>query len=362
MRVRRRSIPRGSVRRATALWWPRRSPTWGAANSASHPAGSPGAARASRRGGRPPTSRYSSVPSWTPPSRFGRRSAVTWPASSPPSARTPRGDLPRPPPLPRSPGMTSYITGRIERMPASITTLDEAADAVLELSRSGRDELVVTPNTDHFVRWKHSGAFRRYYGRASLVVLDGTPLVWLARWYGHRSASRVTGIDLFTEVCRRAALEGAPVALIGGRPGVGDRAAAELQHRFPGLQLPVVVAPEPDELADDAYLARLSATLRAAEVRIVALCLGSPKQEEVRERLLEVGGTGAVCLGVGAAIDFLAGEIPRAPLLVQRLGLEWAHRLSREPGRLWRRYLGDALRVLPSVVAALRYRLRHASR
>ncbi|PPF41255.1 MULTISPECIES: WecB/TagA/CpsF family glycosyltransferase [unclassified Rathayibacter] len=258
--------------------------------------------------------------------------------------------------------MTSYITGRIERMPASITTLDEAAEAVLELSRSGRDELVVTPNTDHFVRWKHSGEFRRYYGRASLVVLDGAPLVWLARSYGHRTASRVTGIDLFTEVCRRAALEGAPVALIGGRPGVGDRAAAELQQRFAGLQVPVVVSPEPAELADDAYLARLSSTLRTADVRIVALCLGSPKQEEVRERLLVVGGTGAVCLGVGAAVDFLAGEIPRAPLVVQRLGLEWAHRLSREPGRLWRRYLGDAVRVLPSVVAALRYRVRRAVR
>ncbi|MBF4461888.1 MULTISPECIES: WecB/TagA/CpsF family glycosyltransferase [unclassified Rathayibacter] len=252
--------------------------------------------------------------------------------------------------------MTSYITGRIERMPASITSLDDAAHAVLELARTGRDELVVTPNTDHFVRWKHSEAFRRYYGRASLVVLDGTPLVWLARWYGYATASRVTGIDLFTEVCRRAALEQLPIAIVGGAPGIADRAAAELARRFPGLRVPVVSSPGPAELADEAALAQLAASLRAADVRIVALCLGSPKQEEVRERLLAVGGTGAVCLGVGAAVDFLAGEIPRAPLLLQRLGLEWTYRLAQEPGRLWRRYLGDALLVLPSVVTALRYR------
>ncbi|KZX21125.1 WecB/TagA/CpsF family glycosyltransferase [Rathayibacter tanaceti] len=221
---------------------------------------------------------------------------------------------------------------------------------------------MVTPNTDHFVRWKQSGEFRRYYGRASLVVLDGTPLVWIARWYGHRTASRVTGIDLFTEVCRRAALEDLPVAIVGGRPGVADRAAAELMRRFPGLRVPISVAPEPADLADDQYLASLSSTLREADVRIVALCLGSPKQEEVRERLLTVGGTGAVCLGVGAAVDFLAGEVSRAPLFLQRLGLEWVHRLTREPGRLWRRYLVDAVHVLPSVVAALRHRVRHASR
>lgn len=277
-------------------------------------------------------------------------SGTTVPGGAPP--RVPRGEV----------RGSSYITARIERMPASITTLPEAADAVIELARTGREELVVTPNTDHFVRWKRSDSFRRYYGRASLVVLDGAPLVWLAHLYGYSAASRVTGIDLFTEVCARAASADLAVALVGGRPGVGERAAVNLQTRFPGLRVPVVVSPSAADLEDDRYLSSLSTRLRSADVRIVALCLGSPKQEEVRERLLGAGGTGAVCLGVGAAVDFLAGEIPRAPLAVRRVGAEWVFRLLQEPGRLWRRYLSDAVHVLPSVVTALTYRSRRASR
>ncbi|MBO0982868.1 WecB/TagA/CpsF family glycosyltransferase [Rathayibacter sp. SD072] len=253
--------------------------------------------------------------------------------------------------------MTSYITGRLEWMPASITSLDQAADAVLELARGGRDELVVTPNTDHFVRWKHSEAFRRHYGRAALVVLDGAPLVWLARGYGHSDATRVTGIDLFTEVCRRAAVEGLALAIIGGREGVAARAADALRQRFPGIVIRLAEGPSSSDLDDPAYLAALAARLRAEGVQILALCLGSPKQEEVQAALLRAGGSGAVSLGVGAAVDFLAGTAVRAPMILQKLGLEWLHRLVSEPRRLGRRYATDAILIAPSLIALARFRI-----
>jgi N-acetylglucosaminyldiphosphoundecaprenol N-acetyl-beta-D-mannosaminyltransferase len=173
--------------------------------------------------------------------------------------------------------------------------------------------------------------------RAAVTVPDGVPLVWALRALGHRDASRVYGPDLMAAYCARAAHTGTPMYLYGGR---SEEAREQLEdalcERFPGLRIAGGWSPpfrELSEIERDEVAARINST--GAEV--VWVGTGQPKQEkwmaEMRDRL-----DAPVLVGVGAAFDFHAGLVSQAPPWMQRHGLEWIYRLSREPRRLWRRY------------------------
>ncbi len=236
-------------------------------------------------------------------------------------------------------------------------TLEEAADSVVDLARGPQAALVVTPNSDHFLRWQRSAAFRSLYEGAALVLPDGFPLPLMARFEGHSGATRLTGSDLFMSAMDRAATEGVPVAIIGGKDGVAEAAAARLSLSRPGLRFFLLDSPSPAQLADDTYVRGLADRLAAEPDKIVALCLGSPKQEQLYHQLARFAELQGCFLGVGAAVDFAAGTVRRAPAAIQTLGLEWLFRLVQEPRRLWRRYLLDNTRILPYVVRSAAYGL-----
>jgi len=240
-------------------------------------------------------------------------------------------------------------------MPVDQIRLEDAVERVLRLSE-GPAALVVTPNTDHFLRWRRDAAFRDLYAQAELAVLDGKPLVWLARLLGI-STDRVTGVDLFTGVCEAAAQRGTPVVIVGGGTGVADQAAARLRTRFKCLRVSAAPAPTAEELDDPDWLDRTAALLAGYPEKVVAICLGSPKQEQLFSRLGSAAGNGAY-LGVGAAADFISGRIQRAPTWMQRLGFEWLYRLWKEPRRLWRRYLVDDVRIARYFACAVARRVR----
>ena len=178
---------------------------------------------------------------------------------------------------------------------------------------------------------------------ASLVVADGMPLVWASRLL-RRPAARAGDRrlpDLHAERAAAAA-SGKSVYLLGGEPGVPERAAGELARRFPGLLVAGVDAPPVGFDRQAGELAAVRAKLDEARPDIVFVGLGFPKQERVIAALAP-GLPAAWFIGCGAAIPFAAGTLPRAPHWMQRLGLEWAYRLASEPRRLFRRYLVDDL-------------------
>ncbi len=172
---------------------------------------------------------------------------------------------------------------------------------------------------------------------ATLAVPDGQPLVWALRALGHRRATRVYGPDLMAAFCARAAERGIPIYLYGGRtPEALALLQARLRERFPGLDIAGGYSPPFRALTaaeEDEIVARIDASGAA----VVWVGTGQPKQEKwmhrMRPRL-----AAPLLVGVGAAFDFHAGLVPQAPSWMQRSGLEWAYRLSREPRRLWRRY------------------------
>jgi N-acetylglucosaminyldiphosphoundecaprenol N-acetyl-beta-D-mannosaminyltransferase len=201
----------------------------------------------------------------------------------------------------------------------------------------GRGGWVVTPNIDICRRIGKDPAARDLVRGASLVVADGMPLVWAARLYGDPLPERVTGASLIFTLSAAAAAGGWSVYLLGGEPGVPERAAAELARRYPGLKVAGTDAPPPGF-----DVAEVSQRLAAARPDIVFVGLGFPKQERVIAAVAP-DLPGAWFIGCGAAIPFAAGALPRAPRWMQQTGLEWAHRLLSEPRRLFRRYLIDDL-------------------
>ncbi len=173
---------------------------------------------------------------------------------------------------------------------------------------------------------------------ASLAVPDGQPLVWALHALGHARATRIYGPDLMANYCARAARNGTPIYLYGGRHD--DRArellARRLRERFPGLAIAGSSSP-PFRALSAAEDEREIELINSSGAAVVWVGTGQPKQErwmhEMRARL-----NPPLLVGVGAAFDFHAGLVKQAPPWMQRNGLEWSYRLSREPRRLWRRY------------------------
>jgi exopolysaccharide biosynthesis WecB/TagA/CpsF family protein len=216
-------------------------------------------------------------------------------------------------------------------------TFEAAVDRIMAFAKSQGPHLVVTPNVDHIVRLQSDDEFSRVYAEAALRLADGAPIVLMSRLTGRSLAARVTGADLLPAVCRRAAECGLSVFVLGGAPDVLLKGMAQLAKSSPGLRIQGY-SPELGFEQNPIRSAEVAGHVRESGADIVFCCLGSPKGEKWSASTLYEVGAG-VTLSVGAAIDFAAGARQRAPVIMQRLCLEWLYRLLQEPRRLAHRYL-----------------------
>ena len=240
-------------------------------------------------------------------------------------------------------------------------TMEQALERIRRLLEDGKGRhYVVTPNVDHVVRLYKDAAFRQVYAGAALVIPDGMPLIWASRPLGRPLRARVTGADLLPSVCALAAKTGKTVFLFGAPPGVAERAARNLQARYPGLKIAGTYSP-PMGFERHSTENRIAiAHINRAQPDILAIGLGAPKQElwiAQHHKLLNFG----VALCIGAAIDFAAGALERAPQWMQDSGFEWLWRLIQDPKRLWKRYLVDDM-AFARIVAREWWRLRIRAR
>lgn len=228
-------------------------------------------------------------------------------------------------------------------MSVDVLRAQEAAERILTwFAESTIGRVVVTPNLDHAVQFRTHAGLRRAYAKAALVLADGAPLVWASRLGGDlRLPERVTGSDLTPTLLRLGASRGVTVFLLGAGPGVGERARAEILRRWPGIQVLGVESPPFGFEKDPEYCQALAARIAAVGPQLLIVGLGAPKQELWATEYADQLGA-KVILCVGATIDFLAGEVVRAPLWMQKCGLEWLYRASTDPARLVPRYARNA--------------------
>lgn len=223
-------------------------------------------------------------------------------------------------------------------------SIDAAIDAMKAGAVGEEAVLVATINVDHVVELEANERFEAFYARADIVVVDGAPIVALARVLGARGLSRITGADLLPALIAQVAQTSGRVVIVGGRDTVRDEAVAAFRAQYPGIDLagisfPLISSPD-DERSRDVI-----DEIRATQPQFVFVSLGSPKQELWLSRWASELPAG-VYVGVGAAVDFAAGTSRRAPRWIQTVGAEWLWRLAQEPRRLAGRYLGRGPRFL----------------
>jgi N-acetylglucosaminyldiphosphoundecaprenol N-acetyl-beta-D-mannosaminyltransferase len=238
----------------------------------------------------------------------------------------------------------------------------QTIEHVLTGVTAGRGGWVCPANLDVLRRWRESADVRALISGADLVVADGMPLIWAGELQGSPLPQRVAGSTLILSLSAAAAAAGASVFLLGGNPGTADGAARNLAARDPQLRVAGTLCPPRGFEQDAAWLDRIEKALRDTSPDIVFVGLGFPKQERLIVRLRERMPT-TWFVSCGISFSFVAGEIQRAPVLVQRLGLEWFHRLVQEPERLFRRYLLQGVPFLTELLwSVIRIRVRQAGR
>ena len=193
---------------------------------------------------------------------------------------------------------------------------------------------IATVNPEFVMAAQSDAEFRHVLSEADLCLPDGVGLLYAARRTGRRLPERVPGSELVYRLAERAAARGWPLFLLGAAPGVAEEAAEVLCGLYPGLLVAGTYAGSPDPAENEAIVRRVNDSGAA----LLLVAYGAPKQDKWIARNREGLPAVRLAIGVGGSLDFITGRAVRAPRWMQRLGLEWLHRLIREPWR-WRRMM-----------------------
>lgn len=212
----------------------------------------------------------------------------------------------------------------------------DALQRIHEWALEHRSRYVCICNAHSVITFGHDVAFARAVAGADMATPDGAPVAWMLRKLGHAGQERINGPDLMWRYCIEAARHGEAVYLYGSTPTTLVALEQRLHAALPGLVIAGRRSPPFRPLTAEEDEADVAA-INASGAGVVWVSLGCPKQE--LWMAAHAGRVHAVMVGVGAAFDFHAGTVARAPNWMRRNGLEWLHRLASEPRRLWRRYL-----------------------
>lgn len=219
----------------------------------------------------------------------------------------------------------------------------EMSDIIVKVDsyiKERRFSYIVTPNADHIVKLQRDPEFGKIYGEAALVLADGMPLLWAARFLGTPLKEKISGSDLFPRLCGLAAEIGYKLFFLGGRKGAAVKAAEVLRNKSPAIKIVGCYSPPLGFENDPKENGKIIKMIRDAKPDILFVGLGAPKQEKWIYRYKGEYQV-PVSVGVGASFEFTSGMVKRAPRWMQKRGLEWFWRLMMEPGKLWKRYLID---------------------
>lgn len=228
------------------------------------------------------------------------------------------------------------MRARVLGAPIDAVNWLRCVDTIVAWASRHESRYVCMCNVHSVVTARLDPTFRRVVSGADIAAPDGAPVAWRLRRMGHHDQERIDGPDLMWRCCVRAAGGGLSVFLYGGTPETLAKLRARLARELPALKHAGWYAPpfRPLTEEEDEEAVRM---INGSGAHIVFVALGCPKQEAWmaahRDRVR------GVMIGVGAAFDYHAGVIARAPRWMRDAGLEWLHRLLSEPRRLWRRYL-----------------------
>ncbi len=228
------------------------------------------------------------------------------------------------------------MTERITLMGCQVDNLsmEETLGRIEGFIQSGRPHQHVVVNVDKLVKASRDPELRRIINECALINVDGMPVVWASRLLGKPLKERVAGVDLFEALMRRAGEKGWRVFLLGAREEVVGKVAETYQRKYPKL---VLAGYRNGYWKGEAEEAEVAEQIRASRADLLFVAISSPKKEQFLGRY-QAEMKIPFAMGVGGTFDVAIGRVKRAPLWMQRWGLEWFYRFLQEPRRMFRRY------------------------
>ena len=223
--------------------------------------------------------------------------------------------------------------------------MKHALDYVDELIQKRKKSYIVAINVDVVMKIEHDSLLKKITDDADMVLVDGKPLIWISKFYKRPIIEKISGSDLVPLLCERAAEKGYKIFILGGADGVAEKAKKKLEQQLSGIQIVGTYAPPFGFEKDEKELEHINCLISENKPDILLACLGCPKQEKfIYENIDKYDAIVSIC--AGATVDFLAGNVNRAPKWMSDHGFEWFYRFLQEPKRLFKRYFVDDVKIL----------------
>ncbi|MGO5541254.1 WecB/TagA/CpsF family glycosyltransferase [Blautia sp. HCP3S3_H10_1] len=223
--------------------------------------------------------------------------------------------------------------------------MDEAIQAIEDMIASEKKSYIVAINVDVVMKIENDSHLKEITDKADMVLVDGKPLEWIAKWHKRPIKAKISGSDLVPILCERAAEKGYSIFIIGGKEGIAEKAKQNLERDLPEIRIVGTYAPPFGFEKDEKELNRINEMISSTHPDILIACFGCPKQEKwIYENYQKYDAKVSVC--AGATVDFLAGNVNRAPKWMSDHGLEWFYRFLQEPKRMFKRYFVDDVKIL----------------
>ena len=222
------------------------------------------------------------------------------------------------------------------------------SETIAEIERmiaSDKKSYVVAINVDVVMKIEKDPYLKKIVDDADLTLVDGKPLVWISKYYGRPLKAKISGSDLVPLLCEVAAKKDYSIFIIGGKEGIADQAKKKLEEKHPDIRIVRTYAPPLGFEKDNEELNKINTMISDVKPDLLITCFGCPKQEKwIYENINKYDAKVSIC--AGATVDFLAGNINRAPRWMSDHGLEWFYRFLQEPNRMFRRYFVDDVKII----------------
>lgn len=224
-------------------------------------------------------------------------------------------------------------------------TMQETIQAVDDMIQAERKSYIVAINVDVIMKIEKDPILKKIVDEADLTLVDGKPLIWISRFQKRPVKEKISGSDLVPELCRNAAQRRYTIFILGGKKGIAEKAKTNLERQYPDIRIVDTYAPPLGFEQNQPELTKINEMISAAHPDLLIVCFGCPKQEKfVYENMSKYDAKVSVC--AGATVDFLAGNVKRAPKWMSEHGLEWLYRFEKEPKRMFKRYFVDDVKII----------------
>lgn len=224
-------------------------------------------------------------------------------------------------------------------------TMPETIAAIEQMIEADKKSYVVAINVDVVMKIEEDSYLKKVVDNADMVLVDGKPLVWISKLHGKPLKAKISGSDLVPLLCEVAAEKGYKIFIIGGKDGIAEQAKEKLENRLPKIKIVGTYAPPFGFEKNESELDKINQMISEAHPDLLIACFGCPKQEKwIYENIEKYNAKVSVC--AGATVDFLAGNVKRAPRLMSDHGLEWFYRFTQEPKRMFKRYFVDDTKIV----------------